>query len=88
MTIELCSPAPKWSADRFHVRPNRCDCHPETCGCNPWVVHGPDGQRHSSYYAKETADSIAELLQLKTAMVAEFDALRGTMPASATPSAT
>lgn len=22
----------------FSVKPNRCNCHPETCACNPWSV--------------------------------------------------
>lgn len=64
MTIALIPPDMKYP-DTYHVRGNRCNCHPETCCCNDWVVHGPNGERHSSHYQYEVAELVAEALNEK-----------------------
>ena len=28
---------------RYTCKPNRCDCHPETCCCSDYIVLTPDG---------------------------------------------
>ena len=42
MSIELLEPVPVYPK-RWHVRPNRCDCHPETCCCAPYSIYNPEG---------------------------------------------
>lgn len=62
MSLEYLPPAPVYPA-AFHVRPNWCDCHPETCCCNDWAVHAPDGTRHSTHFPRSTAQDIADALE-------------------------
>ncbi|HEU4375830.1 MAG TPA: hypothetical protein VFS02_20205, partial [Telluria sp.] len=47
---------------KFTVGPTRCDCHPETCCCNPWSVLRPDGTTLARIYQKENAEEQARLL--------------------------
>lgn len=54
--------------DKYVVQQNFCNCHPETCCCNDWVVVGPEG-RVGTWYRHEDAQRVAdhynESLQLK-----------------------
>ncbi len=59
MSIELCSPTPKYPKI-YHVRPNRCDCHPETCCCNDWVVYDGNGERDLDFFRKSDAQEWAD----------------------------
>lgn len=47
---------------RYTVEPNWCACHPETCCCKDWVVQKPDGQRHSTFMERGTAEEVAQAL--------------------------
>lgn len=46
----------------FKVVPNRCDCHPETCACNPWAIVDNNGKKYSSSYLQEDAQALVDLL--------------------------
>jgi hypothetical protein len=43
---------------KYQVRPNHCDCHPETCGCNPWAVYAGN-EKILSFYQKSDAQAYA-----------------------------
>ena len=47
---------------KYKVERNHCTCHPETCGCNDWRITAPDGNKHSTFYHKATADEVANAL--------------------------
>lgn len=64
MNIELL-PVDKKYPKKFHVRVNRCHCHPETCCCNDWAVFDPMGKKHSTFFERHTADDVAYALNLK-----------------------
>ncbi len=76
MSIELLPPDPEYT-DAYHVRSNWCRCHPETCCCNDWAVHAPDGEKHSTYFHRETADEVAEALNMKRSNAALNGAAQG-----------
>jgi hypothetical protein len=46
----------------FKVEPNNCNCHPETCSCNPWKIVDEKGERHSTHYEKSVAESTATIM--------------------------
>ncbi len=46
----------------YRVEPNYCDCHVETCCCDPYVVVGPDGAKPFTQGSKKKAEEIAALL--------------------------
>jgi hypothetical protein len=46
----------------YYVKPNTCNCHPETCCCNAWKVVDAQGERHSTHQMKSVAESAALLL--------------------------
>jgi hypothetical protein len=69
MSVELL-PADRKASKGFEVRPNRCNCHPETCCCNDWAVYGPDGTKvRPTFFHEEDADEYAadqnELIELR-----------------------
>jgi hypothetical protein len=64
MSIELLPPDKKYPK-KFHVRVNYCKCHPETCCCNDWAVFDPNGKKHSTFFAEDTAHEVADALNLK-----------------------
>ncbi len=48
---------------RYVVRPTHCNCHPETCCCNPWEVFDTtESQTISRFYKRAHADSLASEL--------------------------
>lgn len=53
----------------FKVVPNRCDCHPETCACNPWAVVDQTGKKYASSYHKQLAEKMIETLTGKTEVI-------------------
>jgi hypothetical protein len=59
MSIELLPPTPIYDK-KYHVRINFCDCHPETCCCNDWAVHTPDGEKEITFYKKNDAQDWAD----------------------------
>jgi hypothetical protein len=61
MSIELLPPT-KTYPKSYHVRYNYCQCHPETCCCNDWAVHEPNGNKHSTYFHRNTAIEVADAL--------------------------
>ncbi len=46
---------PKWV-----VKPNRCNCHPETCCCDDWAVYSPSGEKELTFFNKHHADEWVE----------------------------
>ena len=65
MSIELLPPAEK-HPDKWHVRSNQCNCHPETCCCNPWAVCAPDGKKQATYFNKGDAEEFARFKEQTT----------------------
>lgn len=61
MSIELLPPDPVYP-NACHVRSNFCRCHPETCCCNDWAVHGPDEVKHSTHFDRGDADEVVAAL--------------------------
>jgi hypothetical protein len=47
---------------KFKVKPNHCKCHPETCGCNPWIILYPDGAKYETFWCKSEAEKTCEIL--------------------------
>lgn len=64
MSIEYLPPTPRYP-NKYHVRQNWCDCHPETCCCNDWAVHFHNGNKHSTYFKRQAAEDVAYALQFK-----------------------
>lgn len=54
-------------AVNYTVGRNHCDCHPETCCCDPWAIFGRGGKKHSTHFARSTADEIAAALNKSAA---------------------
>lgn len=75
MSIELASSDQEYP-NEYHVRPNWCNCHPETCCCNDWAVHAPNGDKHSTYRHEEIAEEIADLLNRSDVLEAKSAELR------------
>lgn len=51
--VEVASP---------RVERRRCDCHPETCACRPYVVMAGD-EELGTYVSRERAEEAVALLQ-------------------------
>lgn len=50
----------------YEVKPNTCNCHPETCCCNPWkVVEKGTNLLIASLYFKDKAQQLADMLNRK-----------------------
>lgn len=48
---------------RYEVKRMRCECHPETCCCNPYgVIDKETLEILSTHYTREAADSLCKLL--------------------------
>lgn len=45
---------------RYEV--NRCDCHPETCGCNPFMIVDREGNKISTAFDESQAKKVVEIL--------------------------
>lgn len=45
----------------YTIERNQCQCHPETCGCDPWNVM-QNGTKWVTCYTKEKAERLVELL--------------------------
>ncbi len=58
MSVELLPPTPQYK-NEWHVRPNHCRCHPETCCCDGWAIHKPNGEKYSTMYQKKDAEEFA-----------------------------
>lgn len=51
---------------RYEVKPNYCNCHPETCCCNDWaVIDATDGMPYDTFFDQRKAKQIAALLNLR-----------------------
>ena len=60
MSLELLPPTPK-HLSKWHVRANRCRCHPETCCCDDWAVYDTNGENYLTFFDKESADDFAAI---------------------------
>lgn len=50
-------PPPQEYPNRYHVRRNRCGCHPETCSCGDWAVYSASGEKlRGSFFYKDDAE--------------------------------
>ena len=47
---------------KYLVEVNRCNCHPETCCCNDWVLYDPDGEKITTFFHKKDAEKLADTL--------------------------
>ncbi len=63
MSMELLPPDPVYPK-AYHVRDNWCRCHPETCCCNDYAVHAPDGTKYSTHFHEDDAIFVAESLNV------------------------
>jgi hypothetical protein len=61
MSIELLPPDKK-HPNEYHVRPNYCRCHPETCCCDPWAVFDGNGEKWETFWDKTIAERVAKSL--------------------------
>ena len=53
--------------EKYAVYNNNCNCHPETCGCNPYkVVNEDTKERIATFYSKKEAFKLADLLNGKS----------------------
>jgi hypothetical protein len=50
---------------KYTVARNRCNCHPETCCCDPWVILDPNGKRFTTVFDEKTAHTIANAMNEK-----------------------
>jgi hypothetical protein len=41
---------------------NRCECHPETCGCNPFKIVDREGNKISTAFDENQAKKVVEIL--------------------------
>lgn len=57
--------------EKYQVKSNYCNCHPETCCCNDWAVYSADGEKHSTHFKREVAELVAEALNTKSAIKGE-----------------
>lgn len=64
MSIELLPPDLVYPR-QFHVRPNYCKCHPETCCCGYLAVHDPDGDKVATFNHKDDAGKLTMRLRRK-----------------------
>ena len=53
------------SSNKYTVEINHCNCHPETCCCNDWVIVSPEGYKISTYFRKVDAEHVVMLLNNK-----------------------
>lgn len=53
----------------FKVVPNRCNCHPETCCCNPWAVVDQAGNVYATAYHQDKAQNMIDVLTGKVKVV-------------------
>lgn len=65
---------------RYKVEPNYCNCHPETCACDPWAItDAVDGAKYDTVFSKVKAESMVQALNLRderntlTSQVAELE---------------
>jgi hypothetical protein len=66
------------------VQPNTCQCHPETCSCNDWVIVR-DGKRHSTYFHRHVADEVCASLNAAIFQQRRIDDLRAALGNFANP---
>jgi len=80
MNKEAC---PTAMTEQYTVARNRCNCHPETCSCNPWVVLNPEGMvvmppSYSKEWAERVKDAFnSQLRAVQTACGSAPDTGRG-----------
>lgn len=55
----------------YQVKPNSCNCHPETCCCNDWAVYSTGGEKHSTHFKREVAELVVEALNTKHSIEGE-----------------
>lgn len=55
----------------YAVDRNYCNCHPETCSCNDWVINH-NGKKHSTYSSLEVAKEVANALNAQRRMADLF----------------
>lgn len=46
----------------YSVEKNYCNCHPETCCCNPYKIVDTNGEKFETFYTKEKAQIVANAL--------------------------
>lgn len=46
----------------YKVIINRCNCHPETCCCDDWIVVDSKGEEQCSFFSFKRAEAFAAKL--------------------------
>lgn len=46
----------------FKVVPNNCECHPETCCCNPWKIVDQTGKIYATAFWQYEAQTMLDQL--------------------------
>lgn len=54
-------PVPETKRPMYKLEKNRCDCHPETCCCNPWAIL-KNGEKYVTIFEKLKAQTIVDAL--------------------------
>ena len=62
MSIELLPSDKPKIRGKYHVEANCCNCHPETCCCNDWVLNNPKGKKITTFFNKDDAQEVADKL--------------------------
>jgi hypothetical protein len=47
----------------FKIEENCCNCHPETCCCDDWIVVDDNGDKIATFYNKEDAENLIRIFK-------------------------
>jgi len=75
MSIELLPPDPVYPAG-YHVRPNYCRCHPETCCCSNYAVHDKAGAKVTTDDDRSHLETVAKHLNEHPESIKLYKTLR------------
>jgi len=50
----------------YYVEANKCNCHPETCCCSPWLLKDPNDVTITPFFDYDKAQTIADRLNAAT----------------------
>jgi NADH:ubiquinone oxidoreductase subunit E len=52
----------KANTPEYKFEANTCDCHPETCGCNPFKIVDREGNKITTAFNEDQAKKVVEIL--------------------------
>lgn len=50
---------------KYTYERTRCDCHPETCCCQPFSVFSPEGRLMAYTYSQAAAERLIKALNIE-----------------------